>query len=283
DMHLGNICLIDGAPVPFDCIEFDDDIACVDVLYDLAFPVMGLVRFGRQREAQLLLNRYLAATRDYGGLALMPLFLTARALVRAMAEGLSGRLETARTYARLADQLRAAPRPRLVALGGLSGTGKSTAAYRLALELAPGPGAVVLRSDEIRKRMFDTVPEDRLGADAYLQSASRTMYSRMGADATTALAAGWPVVVDATFMGPGDRAAIEAVAGAAGVPFTGLWLDAPADVLRARVTGRRNDASDATVAVLDRQLKANVGPVAWNRIDASGDPADVAARAVAVL
>lgn len=283
DMHLGNICMIADRPTPFDCIEFDDDIACVDVLYDLAFPVMDLVHFGRRQEAQALLSRYLAATRDYAGLALMPLFLGARALIRAMAEGLAGNIDTARDYARLADEVTANQRPRLVAVGGLSGSGKSTVAYNLALTLAAGPGAVVLRSDEIRKRMFDAVPEDRLGADAYLQAASRTMYSRMGADAAAALDAGWPVVADATFMAAHDRDAIQTVARNASVPFTGIWLDAPADVLRARVAGRVNDASDADVAILDRQLDAKPGTITWTTIDASGDQASVADLAARAL
>ncbi len=283
DMHLGNLCLVKGRLTAFDCVEFNDDIACVDVLYDLAFPVMDLVHFGLRAEAQAVFNRYLAATRDYGGLALMPLFLGTRALVRTMAEGLAGHIEAARAYGTLADTLRHAPRPRLVAVGGLSGTGKSSVAYALALHLAAGPGAAVLRSDEIRKRMFDKLPEQRLGVDAYRSAVSRKMYARMAGDARHALTAGWPVVADATFMAPGDRDAIEAVARDAGVSFTGLWLDAPAEALRERVAKRASDASDADVAVLARQLEVDVGTVTWTRIDASADKASVAAAATEAL
>lgn len=283
DMHLGNLCVIDGAVTAFDCIEFNDDIACVDVLYDLAFPAMDLVHFGLRPEAQALLNRYLAATRDYDGLALMPLFLAGRALVRTMAEGLAGNVEAARAYATLSDQLRRPPRPRLVAVGGLSGTGKSSVAYRLALDLADGPGAAVVRSDEIRKRMFGRAPEDRLQPAAYASDISRRMYTRMTADASRALAAGWPVIADATFMAPADREAVETTARDASMAFTGLWLEAPTDVLRERVTGRIGDASDADVAVLERQLQVDVGEVGWTRIDASGTIEATAAAAARAL
>ncbi|RMF11213.1 MAG: hypothetical protein D6763_03800 [Alphaproteobacteria bacterium] len=283
DMHLGNLCLIDGQLTAFDCIEFNDDIACVDVLYDLAFPVMDLVRFGHRRAAQTVFNRYMVATRDYGGLSLMPLFLAGRALVRTMAEGLAGQIEGARAYATLGEKLVDPPRPRLIAIGGLSGSGKSSVAYHLALTLAPGPGAVVLRSDEIRKRMFDVAPEKRLPTAAYSREASRTMYVRMMADAYQALVAGWPVVADATFMAPGDRAAIETVAQDAGAAFTGLWLDAPGEVLMTRVAGRTDDASDADATVVARQLEADVGEITWSRIDASGDVETVVAAALSAL
>lgn len=283
DMHLGNICLINDQPTPFDCIEFNDDIACVDVLYDLAFPVMDLVHADHRAAASLLLSRYLAATEDYGGLALMPLFLGSRALVRTMAEGLAGRDEAARAYAQTADRLRRPMRPRVVAVGGLSGSGKSSVAAALAPALGPGPGAVVLRSDEIRKRLFGRKPEDRLGPEAYDPEVSRRVFDRMKAHATTALWSGWPVVLDATFMSSALRHEMEQLAADARVRFHGLWLDAPADVLRARVAGRTGDASDADVAILDRQLQADIGRMDWPRIDASGGIREVTANARAAL
>jgi len=283
DMHLGNICVMDGTPIPFDCIEFDDRIACVDVLYDLAFPVMDLLHFGLVPHANLLLNRYLAATRDYSGLASMPLFLAARAFVRTMVEALSGNAKGALDYARLTDRLRQPMKPRLVAVGGLSGTGKSSVAQALAPQLSETAGAIVLRSDEIRKRLFGRLPEDPLPAEAYRPEVSRKVFDRMMEDALLTLEAGWPVILDTTFMAPGLRQRVEDLSRTAAVPFKGVWLDAPADTLRERVASRTGDASDAGVEILNRQLEADLGDIGWPRINAQGDPTDVAARALDIL
>lgn len=283
DMHLANIVLLNDHPVPFDAIEFSDDIACVDVLHDLAFPVMDLLAHKLPRHAQTLLNRYLAATRDYGGLALMPLYLGNRALVRAMANGLSGRMAKAQRYLQTAREVSQPRRPWLMAVGGLSGSGKSTLAHGLALHLAPPPGAVVIRSDEVRKRYLGKLPEQRLDESAYTPTVSARVFDIMAEDARTCLDAGWPVILDATYMAAAARNRITAMAGALQVPFQGLWCDAPADVLRQRVAARTNDASDANVAVLERQLKANIGDIRWVRLDASGTPDDVLAVARAVL
>jgi aminoglycoside phosphotransferase family enzyme/predicted kinase len=283
DMHLGNICVMDGTPVPFDCIEFNDRIACVDVLYDLAFPVMDLLHFGLAPHANLLLNRYLAATRDYRGLASMPLFLAARAFVRTMVEGLSGNAKGALGYARLADRLRHPQKPCLVAVGGLSGTGKSSVAQLLAPRLSDTARTIILRSDEIRKRLFDRLPENPLPPEAYRPEASRKVFDRMMEDARLTLEAGWPVILDTTFMAPALRQRAQDLARAANVPFRGLWLDAPANTLRDRVASRTGDASDAGVEVLNRQLEVDLGDITWARIDAGGDPADVAARAADAL
>ena len=287
DMHLGNICIIEEKAVPFDCIEFNDRIACVDVLYDLAFPVMDLLHFGLDHHANLLLNRYLAATRDYRGLACMPLFLAARAFVRTMVESLSGNAAGALEYAKLAERLRHTPAPRLVAVGGLSGTGKSSVAQALALQLAPqssnSAGAVILRSDEIRKRLFSQMPEDPLPTTAYHRDVSGRVFDRMMEDALLTLKAGWPVILDTTFMAADLRHRVEQLARNANVGFTGLWLDAPADILRERVTKRTGDASDAGVEVLNRQLEADLGDIGWTRIDAQGDPEDVVGRAAHAL
>jgi aminoglycoside phosphotransferase family enzyme/predicted kinase len=281
DMHLANVVLIHDRPVPFDAIEFSDDIACVDVLHDLAFPVMDLVAHHLPRHAQILFNRYLAATRDYGGLALMPLYLGNRALVRAMANGLSHKEQKAWRYVETARAVMGHRRPWLMAVGGLSGSGKSTLAHGLALQLAPPPGAVVIRSDEVRKRYLGKSPEERLDESAYTPTISARVFDIMAEDARKCLDAGWPVILDATYMAAAARNRIAAMAGALQVPFQGLWCDAPADVLRARVAARQDDASDANVAVLERQLKADVGDIRWTRINADQSPEDVLAEAMA--
>ena len=178
DLHLANIVLIDGKPVLFDAIEFDPVIASTDVLYDLAFPLMDFIRYGRQAEANTLLNRYLAVTEseNLDALAALPLFMSLRSAIRAdvllarlnrNARDNSDTMRSARAYFELARLTIAPGAPVLVAVGGLSGTGKSVLARALAPSLPPQPGAVVLRSDVLRKQLFKVNETDRLPESAY--------------------------------------------------------------------------------------------------------------------
>jgi predicted kinase len=159
---------------------------------------------------------------------------------------------------------------RLVAVGGFSGTGKSTLAAALAPPLGRSPGALHLRSDLERKTLLQAGETERLPASAYTPEVSHRVYARLYERAGAALSAGHSVIVDAVFSTPDERAAIETVATAAGAPFMGLWLWAPAAVLRERVERRTGDASDATGAVVAEQLARGAGSVPWRRIDASG-------------
>jgi aminoglycoside phosphotransferase family enzyme/predicted kinase len=284
DMHLANICVLDGRPALFDCIEFNDDIACIDVLFDLAFALMDLLFHRLPDLANLILSRYLSATRDFAGLACMPAFLSLRAAIRAMAMGMAARDEAAigvaRGYLALARDTLRLPARRLIAVGGLSGTGKSTLAAALAVRLAPGAGAVVISSDVIRKRLMAAVPEERLPPDAYASSVSEQVYARLFEDVGAALEAGQTVIADATFTLASGRGRIQALADAAGAPFHGIWLDAPEAVLRDRVAARRGDASDADVAVLANQLRLDLGAVDWLRLEATAP--DLVDRALMV-
>lgn len=287
DLHLANICLFRGAPTPFDAIEFDDRMASIDIVYDMAFTVMDLMAFGLDDLANRFLNGWLESARDYPGLRLLPFFMALRAAIRARVlfltalAGDAGRgalsADSARGYFRLAGRVIRRPRPVLLAVGGLSGTGKSTIARRLALDIAPAPGAVILRSDVIRKRIFGRTPEERLPQDAYRPEVSARVFTAMFRDARRALAAGQPVILDATFMDEALRDHAALLAGREGVPFRGLWLEAPDSVLIPRIGARRGDASDATAEVLARQREAGAGLVGWMRVDASG-PADRAHR-----
>jgi aminoglycoside phosphotransferase family enzyme/predicted kinase len=279
DLHLRNIVLVDGQPTPFDAVEFNDEIACIDVYYDLAFLLMDLWRRGLPRHANVVLNGYLAATGDIDGLALLPLFLSCRAAVRAKTSATSARLQgnpqgrreledLAREYLDRAGRLLQPPRPSLVAVGGLSGSGKSTLALALAPAVGAVPGAIVIRSDEIRKRLCGVSPLVRLGPEGYAPEVSRKVYAATAEQARPVLRAGHSAIVDAVFARPEDREAIARVALSEGVPFVGFWLDAPPSVLMERTTVRTGDASDADSAVVARQVAQDVGPIAWRRLDA---------------
>lgn len=286
DLHLGNICCIDGAPTPFDCIEFNDSIARIDVLYDLAFLLMDLWRRGLKQHANHCLNQYMAHLSPAGadasaeGLGLLPLFLSCRAGVRSFVLALAARAQAENTtlvrdasgYFTLAQDLLRQAMPRLIAIGGLSGSGKSALARALAPEIGAAPGAIILRSDEIRKQLAGVPPLQRLPSAAYTRQSSAQVYACLLNRARAALIAGHSVIADAVFANAGQRKEIEAVARDLGIPFQGLWLDAPPEILTERAGARRGDASDADAAIVRQQLKYGTGHVNWVRIDASGTP-----------
>lgn len=281
DLHLGNLVLIGGEPVLFDAIEFDEAIATSDILYDLAFLLMDLCERGVRADANRVMNRYLSLSDDeplqITGFAAMPLLLSLRAAIRAKVIAALFRLDPkkanlrdeARGYFDAAVRLLAPIPPILVAIGGLSGTGKTTLAAAIAPDLGRAPGALHLRSDVERKRLFAVAETVRLSADAYRPEVSGRVYARLHDLAESALRAGQAVIVDAMHQRPDERAAIAELAARAGVPFFGLWLDAPLDMLTRRVTGRHGDASDATTAVVSAQATETVGTVSWRRLDAS--------------
>lgn len=297
DLHLGNICLADGRPTLFDAIEFSAALATIDVVYDVAFLLMDLIHRDLRDLANLVCNRYLDRSGDGAALAALPLFLSLRAAIRAHVTAAAlarqsgpaggaaaGSLaETARAYFALAGRLLERAPPRLVALGGLSGSGKSTLAQGLAPGFLPEPGARILRSDVVRKLLAGVPPETRLPPSAYDRSSNLRVYQALAAAAAAALAAGYSVIVDAAFLRAEERVAIKAVADATGVPFAGLWLEVPADRLAARIKGRRGDASDADLAVLEAQLGYDLGLIGWRRINAGGDPSETLTEGRAAL
>jgi len=280
DLHLRNIVLLDGRPTLFDGVEFDDRIACSDVLYDLAFLGMDLWRRGLPRHANAVWNGYLAETGNLSGVSLLPLFLSCRAAVRAKTSATAARLqpearrrdelqELAREYLAMANRLLRPPRPSLVAIGGFSGTGKSTLAVGIAPSVGAVPGAIVIRSDEIRKRLCGVSPLERLGPDGYSQEISERVYATAADRARAAVGEGHSAIVDAVFARPGDRESIERIAAAISAPFAGIWLEAPEPVLIARIEQRRNDASDASADVIRMQRRQPTGVMTWHRIEAS--------------
>jgi len=293
DLILRNICLFEGVPTLFDCLEFDEELATIDVLYDLAFVIMDLLHRGLADQANLLSNRYLDEADERNGLSLVAFFVAVRAAVRAhvtgarAAEAPSGEATVAakegRAYLDLASSLPADPQPRLMGIGGLSGAGKSTVAAAVAPTLGLPPGARILSTDRICKSLHGVRPEQRLPLDAYRPEISAKVYATMREMAQEALRAGCAAVADAVFDRPSERDAIEEVAREAEVPFDGVWLDAPIGAMTSRIKARTGDPSDATVEVLHGQLHRDLGVIAWRRIDAARDVADIAAEALRMV
>ena len=306
DLHLGNLCLWHGAPVPFDALEFDEALAEIDTGYDLAFLLMDLEHRLDSAAANRVMNRYVARTGDADLTRGLPVFMSMRAMVRAHVAARTGHAMVrahvaartghamvrahvaARTGGAFADYLAAAadylaPVPGVViAIGGLQGTGKSSLARALAPALGRAPGALVARGDEIRKRQNGVAPEQRLPPAAYTSSQGAAVFAELAAMVETAARGGHAVIADAMFMDPAHRRAVEAAARRAGMNFVGLWLTAPAAMLERRVAARIGDASDATVAVLRAAAPRDPGAGTWRALDASASVADLAAKVMTI-
>ncbi|MEM6577187.1 MAG: AAA family ATPase [Pseudomonadota bacterium] len=273
DLHLRNLVVLDDRPVPFDALEFSDRLATCDVLYDLAFLLMDMTQRGLSRQANRVLNAYFemeSLETALTGLAALPLFIGLRALVRAVVSAdlaASGSapdaLAEARRYVAFADHILPDPTPVLYVVAGLSGTGKTTLARRIAPEL-PGPcGALILRSDIERKRAAGVAPQTRLPAEAYSPAQTEMVYGTLLGKADIALKSGMSVILDAVFARPAEREAAEALARRHDIAFRGLWLEAPEPLRGSRIEARRGDASDATAEVVQQQSLLETGPITW--------------------
>lgn len=281
DLHLRNIFLHEGRATLFDAIEFNETFAHIDVLYDLAFLIMDLDCRDFRRLASIVLNRYLDVTGDAGGLAALPLFLSMRAAIRSHVDAVACGNQSdprevavlrdrARRYLEKAEHYLAPTAPRLIAVGGLSGSGKSRLARNLAAYLTPAPGARVVRTDCTRKRIAGVPLGSRLGPGGYTPEMTDRTFEAVYKEAGTVLAAGHSVIADAVFAAPAQRAAIARVAEDAGVPFQGFWLEAQPAVMMERVTNRRGNVSDANAAIVRMQLSYELGDIDWRRLDTSG-------------
>ncbi|MCW5771954.1 MAG: AAA family ATPase, partial [Rhodospirillaceae bacterium] len=283
DLHLRNICLVEGKPVLFDAIEFDPGFRRIDVFYDFAFLLMDLLHRRLPHHANRALNAYVGASDDGGGMATLPLFLGLRAIIRGHIQatiagggGDAAAWAEAGAYFDLAEAALAPPPPVMVAVGGLSGTGKTTIARAIAPALGALPGALLLRSDVLRKRLAGAAETDRLDQAYYSAEWSARVYAEIKRQCGEVLAQGQAVVADAVSGATAQRRELEAVARAAGARFAGIWLEAPLAVREERVGARRGDASDADAAVARRQREPEV--LDWIKVDASGElPETVAA------
>ncbi len=271
DLHLGNILIEQNRPVLFDCIEFNEKLSQIDLLYDLGFLLMDLWVRGYEAAANRVFNAWLerAARREdeaalLGGLCLLPLYMSVRAGVRCHVTANAGDIETARMYLAAArDFLEQAPAA-VSAVGGLSGSGKSTRARSLAPRMGRAPGAVTLRSDELRKRLWRSPSHEPLPVAAYSAAETERTYAHMFALGRHVLLAGQAVVFDATFREAEFRDAAESVASVASVAFTGIWLDVSADERARRVAMRQGDVSDATVSVAIAQASVDPKTLSWH-------------------
>ncbi|XOV88478.1 MAG: AAA family ATPase [Pseudomonadota bacterium] len=255
DLHLANIYWEQG-PVLFDAIEFSESLRWIDVASDTAFLLMDLASFGHPALANRLLNDYLADTGDFGSLDVMRYYLVYRAMVRAKIAAIRADQDTSeagnlsrdlRHYLALAAASCEQPQAQLVMMCGLSGTGKTTVARQLAADL----GAIHLRSDVERKRLFGLTPGESSrskGLDIYTAAASARTFERLEHLCRQCLGLGYSVVVDATFIQARHRGQFADLADQLGVGWRIVQTTAPEDIVRARLNGRRNDASEAGFA-----------------------------------
>lgn len=291
DLHLANVALIEGEPTPFDCLEFSAELATIDTLYDLAFLLMDLWHRNLRAEANLVFNRYIDLSADEEGVRLLPLFLSVRATIRAHVLAATAarsrdaeEVQQAGAFLSLAAELIAPAQPMLVTVAGLSGTGKSAVSRALGDGLGGAPGARILRSDVLRKRLARVPPEHKLPASLYSPLASRTVYALLADLAGRHLSNGTAVIADAVAAQPEQREAIAHAAAHAHVPFVGLWLEASENVRLERVCARETDASDADAAVVVAQSDDHVPPPAdWQRLPADASLVEVVGLARSAL
>jgi aminoglycoside phosphotransferase family enzyme/predicted kinase len=270
DLHLGNLVLFDGRVHVFDCIEFNDDFRWNDPVSEIAFLWIDLLDHGRAGLAAWLLNSWLEAGGDFDAILLLRYYAVYRAMVRAKIAGLRARqedaaqaaleIEGARGYLELGGRIAVPSAPTLAITCGLSGSGKTTASTARLLDpdQACAGCLIRLRSDVERKRLFGLAPLAASGsatdAGIYTPEANTRTYARLLDLARSLLQAGWPVIVDAAFLRRAERDAFRNLAAELGVDFGILLTRADPAELRQRILARRDDASEATVEVLERQL-----------------------------
>ncbi len=283
DLTLRNLALWHSQVISLNPVEFNDEISQIDTLYDFAFLLVEMESKGVRRLASILFNHYMALTADWNGIPVLPLFLSCRAAVNAyvfaqrsseMKDKQDAILMANRAYEQfvIARRFLVSQEPMLLACGGLSGSGKSRIGRESAPFIGNPPGAVILRDDVLRKNLLKTSLESQMDTAQYTPELESKVFEALCEEARRVLLSGQSVVTDALFHNEAQRKAIEALAKEIGVPFQGIWVDAPLDVRAERVMSRKRNPSDVkTIEELKKQLDVDVGKISWNKVDTSGD------------
>ena len=278
DMHLRNLVWLDGKPLAFDCIEFNPELRWIDVISEVAFLVMDLQDRQQHQLAHRFLNSYLEKTGDYAGLSVLPFYLCYRAMVRAKVDALrleqegvdrkekTQQLAEFKSYLALASRYTKSTPVKIIIMRGLSASGKSTISQAVLDTL----GAIRIRSDVERKRIFNTSYDDNrakneIDAGIYSKDASQKTYEKLADLASTIIHAGFNVIVDAAFLKYEQREVFQTLASNLNVAYFILEVTASTEELRRRIVARKNDVSDADLGVLEHQL-SNWQPLQDNEI-----------------
>lgn len=290
DLHLGNVCMFNGKPTAFDGIEFNDELSHTDTMMDLSFSYMDLLAHGRKDMATLLVNEYLTFQDDFEGIQIIDMFTAYRFAIRAKVECLAiasaeseeqkeEHIQHAEDLLKHASQVLEKSPPRLIAIGGLSGSGKTT----VSSECAPDLEAIHLRTDVVRKHLLGIEITETAAPETYTPEFSRKVYQEVIDRAGELLKLGKNVVVDAVFSKEEERAQIEAVARDAGVPFQGIWCTVSPEEAVRRVSARKGDASDANADVYRKQLTYDLGKLDWTEVNTDDSPEAVSENIIRLL
>lgn len=263
DLHLGNIALSLDKIIIFDGIEFNDSFRWIDTMSDIAFLVMDLQDHNRDDYAAHFLNRYLELSGDYQGLSVLRFYQQYRAMVRAKVAAL--RMQQQKTdnndystaqhqlhnYLHLASRYTRTATPFIAVMHGVSGSGKSW----IAQQVAAAASAIIIRSDQERKRLFADAP-DKL----YTPESRNRVYDHLLFLAGNIIHSGYAVIIDATFLERNWRMSFKALAAKLNMPFHILNCHADIALLERRIRQRQTDShniSDADIAVMHKQLQSD--------------------------
>ncbi|MFB2937713.1 AAA family ATPase [Aerosakkonemataceae cyanobacterium BLCC-F154] len=262
DLHLGNICLWDGKILLFDCIEFNEPFRFVDVMYDVAYGVMNFFVGGHRDLANAYLNTYLEESGDWEGLQVLPLYVSRQAYVRAkitsfllddpsIPDADKEQAKFAATqYYKMACDCTKLGQGSLIMMSGVSGSGKSTVAKKIARQ----NNAIHIRSDAVRKHLAGVSLSEKGGEDLYTPEMTERTYSRLLELGILLASVGHSVILDAKYDRQSLRQPVITAATKNHLPLQILHCTAPEAVLRDRLNSRTSDISDATANLLTSQL-----------------------------
>lgn len=263
DLHLNNICLWQDRILLFDCIEFNEPFRFVDVMYDIAFAIMDLEARGRDDYANAFLNTYIEQTGDWEGLQLLPLYLSRQAYVRAKvtsfllddpgipADVKENAVQTAAGYYKQAWEYTKPHQGQLFIMSGVSGSGKSTTGRLLSQKL----GAVIIRSDAVRKHLAQVSLLERGGDELYTPEMTEKTYNKISELGILLAKQGFTVILDAKYDRQHLRGNVISQAQANQIPLKIIQCTAPEAILRERLNKRTGDIADATTDLLSSQLQ----------------------------